>query len=313
MTLYILKRIASTLPVMFVVALVVFLLLYLTPGDPATVIAGDYASVEDVGRIRAELGLDQPLYRQFGIWLMRLLTGDLGNSIFSNLPVTRLIAQRLEPTISLGLTTLAIAVPVALALGMLAASQSGRWVDRGVMLFAVLGFSMPIFVLGYCLIYAFSIELRVLPVQGFVSIQRGLSPYLRNMILPAITLAVVYVALLARVARASLLEVLHEDFIRTARAKGIGEFKILMFHGLRNAAVPIITMIGISMTVVISGSVVVESVYNLPGVGRLLIDAVLKRDYPVIQGIILMFSFLYICVNLAIDIAYAFLDPRIRY
>jgi peptide/nickel transport system permease protein len=313
MAAFICKRLVGTLPVVLVVALVIFLLLFLTPGDPATLIAGDYATPDDIERIRVRLGLNEPIHTQFGIWLWHLATGDLGASIFSNVPVTQLISQRMEPTISLGLMALGIAIPIALLLGVLAAWRAGKWTDRFVMLFAVLGFSMPIFVLGYCLIYVFAIELQILPVQGFVSIKQGIGPFLRNMILPASTLSVIYIALLARITRTSMLEVLHEDHIRTARAKGVPEIKVLLFHGLRNAAVPIVTMIGISMAILISGSVVVESVYNLPGVGRLLIDAVLKRDYPVIQGIILMFSFMYVAVNLAIDIAYAFLDPRIRY
>jgi len=304
---------ASTIPVMLVVAVVVFLLLFLTPGDPAAVMAGDFASTDDIARIRAQLGLEQPIYVQFGIWLAHLVVGDLGISIFSKIPVTQLILQRLEPTLSLGLATLALAIPIGLLLGVVAAWRAGRSLDRLVMLFAIIGFSMPVFVLGYCLIYIFAIELQLLPVQGFVSIRQGFGPFLRNMILPALTLGIVYVALLARMTRTSMLEILREDHIRTARAKGVREIEILIFHGLRNAAVPIVTMIGISMTIIISGSVVVESIYNLPGVGRLLIDAVLKRDYPVIQGIVLMFSFAYVLVNLLIDVAYAFLDPRIRY
>jgi peptide/nickel transport system permease protein len=204
-------------------------------------------------------------------------------------------------------------VPAAISLGVVAAWKAGGKLDRAVMLFAVAGFSMPIFVLGYCLIYVFSIELDLLPVQGFTSIREGLGPFLRSMILPAITLAVIYIALLARITRTSMLEILHDDFVRTARAKGVSEFNVLIFHGLRNAAVPIVTMIGISTALLISGSVVVESVFNLPGIGRLLIDAIVKRDYPVIQGVVLTFSLLYVVVNLLVDIAYAFLDPRIRY
>ena len=310
---FILKRLAGAVPVMGVVALVVFALLFLTPGDPAAVIAGDHANAEEIARIRVQLGLDRPLHVQFGLWIGRLLTGDLGVSIFSQVPVTQLILQRLEPTVSLGLTTLALAIPVALVIGVVAARSAGKWADRAAMLFAVIGFSMPIFMLGYCLVYLFAIELEILPVQGFVSIREGIGRFLEHMILPAITLGVVYVALLARITRTSMLEVLHEDYVRSARARGVGELGVLVFHVLRNAAVPIVTMIGISLAIVISGSVVVESVYNLPGIGGLLIDAVLKRDYPVIQGVVLMFSFVYVIVNLAIDIAYAFLDPRIRY
>jgi len=313
MVAFIAKRLLATIPVILIVALIIFLLLFLTPGDPAVVIAGDHASLDDIARIRTQLGLNQPIHVRFLIWLGQLARGDLGVSIFSNIPVSQLILQRVEPTVSLALTTLVIAIPTAISFGVVGAAKAGKWVDRAVMLFAVIGFSMPIFVLGYCLIYLFAIELDLVPVQGFASIRQGVGPFLRSMTLPAVTLAVVYIALLARITRTSMLEVLHEDYIRTARAKGVNEINVLIFHGLRNAAVPIVTMIGISTALLISGSVVVESVYNLPGIGRLLIDAIVKRDYPVIQGVVLTFSFLYVIVNLLVDIAYAFLDPRIRY
>jgi peptide/nickel transport system permease protein len=313
MAAFVAKRLLATIPVMLVVALIIFLLLFLTPGDPAIVIAGDHATTDDIARIREQLGLNQPFYLRFLMWLGQLARGDLGVSIFSNIPVSQLILQRAEPTLSLALTTLLIAIPTAIFLGVVGAAKARTWIDRAVMLFAVIGFSMPIFVLGYCLIYLFAIELNLVPVQGFASIRQGIGPFLRSMILPALTLAVIYIALLARITRTSMLEVMHEDYIRTARAKGVSEISILIFHGLRNAAVPIVTVIGISTALLISGSVVVESVYNLPGVGRLLIDAIAKRDYPVIQGVVLAFSFLYVLVNLLVDIAYAFLDPRIRY
>ena len=313
MVIFVAKRLLATIPVMLVVAVIIFLLLFLTPGDPAIVLAGDHATVDDIARIRTQLGLDQPIYLRFLIWLGQLGRGDLGMSIFSSIPVSQLILQRAEPTVSLALATLTIAIPTAIFLGVVGAWKAGKWLDRAVMLFAVVGFSTPIFVLGYCLIYLFAIELDLVPVQGFASIRQGVGPFVRSMILPAVTLAVIYVALLARITRTSMLEVLHEDYVRTARAKGVSEIKVLLFHGLRNAAVPIVTMIGISTALLISGSVVVESVYNLPGIGRLLIDAIVKRDYPVIQGVVLTFSFLYVVVNLLVDIAYAFLDPRIRY
>jgi peptide/nickel transport system permease protein len=313
MVIFVAKRLLATIPVILVVAVIIFLLLFLTPGDPAIVLAGDHATVDDIARIRTQLGLDQPIYLRFLIWLGQLGRGDLGMSIFSSIPVSQLILQRAEPTVSLALATLTIAIPTAIFLGVVGAWKAGKWLDRAVMLFAVVGFSTPIFVLGYCLIYLFAIELDLVPVQGFASIRQGVGPFVRSMILPAVTLAVIYVALLARITRTSMLEVLHEDYVRTARAKGVSEIKVLLFHGLRNAAVPIVTMIGISTALLISGSVVVESVYNLPGIGRLLIDAIVKRDYPVIQGVVLTFSFLYVVVNLLVDIAYAFLDPRIRY
>ena len=313
MLTFILRRLIATIPVMGVVALFVFLLLHLSPGDPATVIAGDYASPADIARIRAQLGLDQPLYIQFTNWLAQLSRGDLGISIFSNLPVSQLIHQRVEPTLSLALLTLFIAISVAVPLGILAAWKAGTWVDRTVMAFSVLGFSTPVFVLGYALIYIFSLKLGLFPVQGFTSISDGLLPFLHRLILPSITLSVIFIALFARITRASILEILNEDYIRTARAKGLKDTSILFRHALPNAAVPIVTVIGIGFALLIGGVVVTESVYNIPGLGRLTVDAVLRRDYPVIQGIILVFSALYVFINLIIDILYVALDPRIRF
>tara|TARA_B100000029_G_scaffold242085_1_gene239399 strand:- start:412 stop:1308 length:897 start_codon:yes stop_codon:yes gene_type:complete len=298
---------------MGIVALFVFLLLHLSPGDPATIIAGDYASPADIARIRAQLGLDQPLHIQFTTWLIQLSRGDLGVSIFSNLPVSQLILQRVEPTLSLALTTLIFAIVVAIPLGILAAWKAGSWIDRTVMAFSVLGFSTPVFVLGYALIYIFALQLGLFPVQGFVSITDGIVPFLHRLVLPSITLSVIFIALFARITRASILEILNEDYIRTAKSKGLGERSILARHALPNAAVPIVTVIGIGFALLIGGVVVTESVYNIPGLGRLTVDAVLRRDYPVIQGIILVFSGLYVLVNLIIDLLYVALDPRIRF
>jgi peptide/nickel transport system permease protein len=313
MLAFVARRVLATIPVMGVVAVFVFLLLHLSPGDPATVIAGDYASPEDIARIRAQLGLDRPLHIQFATWIGRLLQGDLGVSIFSDLPVARLIGQRLEPTAALALLTLAIAVAVAVPLGVVAAWRAGAWIDRLVMGFAVLGFSVPVFVLGYVLIFVFAIKLDLFPVQGYAPIGEGLGPFLHRLVLPSLTLSVIYIALIARITRASVLEVLAEDYVRTARAKGLPERLVLLRHALKNAAVPIVTVIGIGFSLLIGGVVVTESVYNIPGLGRLTVDAVLRRDYPVIQGIILVFSAAYVVVNLVIDIAYTALDPRIRY
>ena len=299
---------------MGVVALFVFLMLRLSPGDPAAVIAGDYATAEDIARIRERLGLDEPIVVQFFQWLGNLLQGDLGISIFTNLPVTTLIAQRLEPTIMLTLTTLTFTILVAVPLGTLAAWKAGSLIDRAVMIFAVAGFSIPVFVLGYMLIYQFSIEWRWLPVQGYKSIfEDGVGPFFRHITLPTLTLSVIYIALIARITRASVLEILQEDYVRTARAKGQSETKVLLRHALRNAAVPIVTVIGLGVALLIGGVVVTESVYNIPGLGRLVLDAVLKRDYPIIQGLILLFSFVYILINLMIDLLYTVFDPRIRY
>ena len=299
---------------MVVVALFVFLLLRLSPGDPAAVIAGDYATAEDVQKIREKLGLSEPIFVQFVTWLGSLIQGDLGTSIFSNKPVTELIAQRLEPTLMLALTTIIFSILVAVPLGTIAAFRAGSWMDRLVMLFSVGGFSIPVFVLGYILIYYFSITWRILPVQGYRSpFEDGMLPFIQHIILPTLTLSVIYIALLARMTRASVMEVLEEDYIRTARAKGLSEVKILMRHALGNAAVPIVTVIGIGIALLIGGVVVTESVYNIPGLGRLVLDAVLARDYPIIQGLILFFSLIYVLLNLIIDLTYTLFDPRIKY
>ncbi|GFE51797.1 ABC transporter permease [Roseobacter cerasinus] len=314
MTRYITMRVLSTIPVMVLVALFVFLMLRLAPGDPASVIAGDYATAEDVARIREQLGLSDPIVVQFLRWVGALIQGDLGTSIFSGKPVTELIGQRIEPTILLALTTIIFAVVVAVPLGTIAAFRAGSLLDRVVMLFSVSGFSVPVFVLGYILIYTFSMSLKILPVQGYKSpLVEGFGPFLYHITLPTVTLSVIFIALIARMTRASVIEVLEEDYIRTARAKGQSELTILMRHALRNAAVPVVTVIGIGIALLIGGVVVTESVFNIPGLGRLVLDAVLARDYPIIQGLILFFSFIYIFINLMIDLSYTLLDPRIRY
>jgi peptide/nickel transport system permease protein len=310
---YIVRRILATIPVMLVVALFVFALLHLSPGDPAAIIAGDAATPADIARIRASLGLDQPLYLQFGGWLWRLLHGDLGISIFTNLPVGQLIAQRVEPTVALTLSTLLVSILAALPMGVLAAWKAGSWIDRAVMVFAVVGFSIPVFVLAYILIFVFAIGLDLLPVEGYVSIRHGVAPFLAHIVLPSIGLGTVYTALIARITRASMLDVLAQDYIRTARAKGLSNERVLVGHALKNAAVPIATIVGIGVALLISGVVVTETVFAIPGIGRLTVDAILRRDYPIIQGIILIFSAAYVMVNLLIDLSYTFLDPRIRY
>jgi len=310
---YFVRRVFATIPVMAVVALFVFSLLYIAPGDPAAVIAGDQASPADVERIRQSLGLDQPFAIRFGAWVWQILHGDLGTSIFTNLPVSALIAQRIEPTVSLMAVTLAFAVAVAVPIGVLAAWQADTIIDRAIMGFAVLGFSVPVFVVGYVIAYVFALTLDWLPVQGYTSLSEGVWPWLENLILPTVALGCVYIALIARVTRAAMLEVLHQDYIRTARAKGIGEMRILFVHALKNAAVPIVTVIGLGIALLIGGAVVTETVFAIPGIGRLTVDAILRRDYPVIQGIVLVFSFVYVLVNLAIDLLYTVLDPRIRY
>jgi peptide/nickel transport system permease protein len=310
---YIVRRILATIPVMVVVAIFVFALLYLSPGDPAAIIAGDTATVEDIARIRAKLGLDEPVYIQFSGWVWRLLQGDLGISIFTNLPVSKLIEQRLEPTVALSIATLIVSILAAIPMGVLAAWKAGSWIDRLVMVFAVLGFSVPVFVLAYILIFVFAIWADLLPVQGYISITNGFWPFLSHIILPSAALGMIYAALIARITRASMLDVLAQDYIRTAQAKGLGNEQVLIGHALKNAAVPIVTIIGIGVALLIGGVVVTETVFAIPGLGRLTVDAILRRDYPIIQGIILIFSAAYVLVNLLVDLSYTLFDPRIRY
>jgi peptide/nickel transport system permease protein len=313
MLAYVIRRILATIPVMAVVALFVFSLLYIAPGDPAAVIAGDQATPADVERIRQSLGLDRPFLVQFGDWVWNIIHANLGTSMFTGLPVTKMIAQRIEPTLSLMAVTLVLAISVAVPLGVVAAWRAGSLLDRTIMAFAVFGFSVPVFVVGYLLAYVFALELEWLPVQGYTPLSEGLWPWFQNLILPAIALGCVYIALIARITRAAMLEVLAQDYIRTARAKGLGQPGILFIHALKNASVPIVTVIGIGIALLIGGAVVTESVFVIPGLGRLTIDAILRRDYPVIQGVVVLFSFLYVLVNLLVDLVYTLLDPRIRY
>jgi len=309
---YLLRRLLATLPVMAVVAVVVFLLIHLSPGDPAALIAGDLATGEDITRLRQTLGLDQPLLQQFLLWLGRLLSGDLGTSIFTQVPVSQLLAQRLEPTASIAVLTMTLTLVTAVPLGTLAAYRAGSWVDRLVMLFAVLAFSMPVFMVGYLLIYSFAIQLGWFPVQGYVHLSEGVGPWLRSLTLPCVNLALVYIALVTRMTRATVLEVLQEDYIRTARAKGLGVLAVLG-HALRNAAIPIATTVGVGIALLIGGVVVTETVFAIPGVGRLVIDSVQRHDYPVIQSVLLLSAGVYVLINLLIDLSYRLFDPRIQY
>ncbi|WP_026988724.1 ABC transporter permease [Fodinicurvata fenggangensis] len=310
---YIVQRLLATIPVMGVVALVVFSLLYFSPGDPATIIAGDMASEEDVREIREQMGLDQPYFVRFGTWIGGVLQGDLGTSIFTNRPVADLIMQRLEPTVALTVSTMIVAVALAVPLGIIAAWKAGTAIDRIVMGFAVLGFSVPVFVIAYTLILIFSVWLEVLPVQGYVSITEGFLPFVQHLILPSLALGAVFAALIARITRASMLEVLSQDYVRTAKSKGLNQKEVLLRHALKNAAVPIVTIIGIGVALLIGGVVITETVFAIPGLGRLTVDAILRRDYPIIQGVILLFSFVYVFINLLVDVSYCFFDPRIRY
>jgi peptide/nickel transport system permease protein len=313
MLAFIIRRLLSTLLVMGLVGVFIFLLLHLSPGDPAAIIAGDNATPAQIEAIKTSLGLNDPLHLQFGRWGLRVLSGDLGISIFSNVPVATLIGQRVWPTISLAFTTIVLAVLLALAAGVLAAWKAGSLLDRLVMILSVVGFSVPVFVVGYLLIYLFAITLRWLPVQGYVPLAEGFWPWASHLVLPSLALGLAYVALIARITRTAMLDVLAEDYMRTARAKGVATGPMLFKHALKSAGVPIVTVIGIGIALLIGGVVITETVFNLPGIGRLVVDAISKRDYPIIQGVILLFSGVYVIINLLVDLSYTMLDPRIRY
>jgi peptide/nickel transport system permease protein len=310
---YVVRRIVATIPVVAVVAVFLFALLHISPGDPAVIIAGDQASTQDVERIRQSLGLNAPLVSQFGDWLWRILHANLGTSIFADQPVSHMILQRVEPTLALAVCSMLITVVIAVPLGAVAAWKANTWIDRLVMAVAVFGFSFPIFVIAYLLMYPTAIWTTLLPVQGYVSITDNVGQFIAHIILPSVSLAIVLIALIARMTRASVLEVLSQDYVRTARAKGLRPSSVLFIHALRNASVPIVTTIGLGIALLISGVVVTETVFAIPGLGRLTVDSILRRDYPVIQGVVLVFSMSYVLVNLLIDLSYTFLDPRIRY
>lgn len=310
---YIVRRLLAIVPVMAIVAIFVFSLLRLASGDPAAIIAGASATTQDVADIRQKLGLDRPIVAQFFVWLGHALSGDFGESFYFKKRVADLVLDRIGPTFALATFTLLLTVSIAVPLGVWAAYRQGSWVDRLVMGVSVLGFSVPVFVIGYCLIYLFAIRLNWFPVQGYQSIGEGLGGFVSHLLLPGLTLSVVYIALVARIARTSVLEVLGQDYIRTARAKGLSNLAVLMRHALRNAAVPIVTVIGVGVASLIGGVVVTESVFSIPGLGRLTVDAVLARDYPTVQAVILLFSFAYVLINLCVDLSYALFDPRIRY
>ncbi len=313
MLAYVVRRLVATVFVMTFVAFFVFSLLYLTPGDPAATIAGDLATADDIARIHRQLGLDDPFLVRFGHWAWDVLQGDLGTSIFTNLPVTTLIGQRVGPTVSLTVIALIITLSFAIPLGVIAASKVGSWIDRLVMVVAVLGFSVPSFVLAYLAILCFSVWLDWLPVQGYASLSEGFAPFIEHLILPSIVLGLIYGALIARITRAAMLEVLSQDYIRTAQAKGLTEGKVLVGHALRNAAIPIVTVIGSGIALLIGGVIVTETVFAIPGIGRLTVDAILRRDYPIIQGVTLVLSAVYVVINLLVDVSYTFFDPRVRF
>jgi peptide/nickel transport system permease protein len=313
MKTYIARRLLALLPVALVVATVSFVLIHLAPGDPASIIAGPDATAEDVERIQRQLGLDAPLPVQLVRWYGRLVRGDLGESIFLRMPVTEAILDRVEPTLLLTLFAIAISIAIGVPAGVVSARHHNTATDQALMVVALLGVSIPNFLLGLLFILCFSVWLGWFPVAGYAPLEYGWTATLRSLVLPAFALGLVQSALIARIARSSMLDVLREQFITAGRAKGLGERAVVYKHALKNAMIPTVTIIGISFAILISGAVVVETVFNIPGLGRLIISAVLRRDYPVIQGVVLCIAGLYMLINLAVDLSYVLFDPRVRY
>jgi len=311
MLLIILKRLAATVPVLLVVAVVIFSVLRLTPGDPAAIVAGDGATVQQIEEIRRHMGLDQPIPVQFFKWMGDVLQGDFGTSLISNLPVKDMILDRMGPTIAITLYTVLYTVIISIPVGIISAWRRGKAVDKVVTAGSVLGFSVPVFITAYVLIFIFSMALGWLPVQGYRPLSEGLWPHIKHLILPVASLGTIYIALVTRFVRSSIIDTLGEDYIRTARAKGLNERSVLIHHALGNAAVPILTIIGITITMLIGGVVVTESVFNIPGLGRLVVEAILAKDFTIIQALIVLFSVVDIVINLIIDILYKVFDPRI--
>ena len=310
---YILRRLLASIPVVILVGVMTFSILHIAPGDPAVLMAGEEATPADVEAMRVALGFDKPFIVQFGKWSGRLLRGDLGTSIFSQHTIVSLMKPRIEPTLSLAIIAISLSIIIGVPMGVLAAWNQGSFVDRGVMVFAVLGFSIPVFWLGFLFIWAFAVKIHLFPAVGFVSITDGVFPFLRSITLPALANAIPYSALVARMTRSTMVEVMQEDYIRTARAKGLTERVVNVRHGLRNAAIPIVTVVGLVFAGLVGGAVVTETVFAIPGLGRLLVDGVVRRDYPIVQAMLMVVAVSYVFVNLAVDITYAFLDPRIRY
>ncbi len=310
---YILKRVLSVIPVLLVVAVVVFALIHLTAGDPAGIMLGDNATPEDIARLRAELGLDRPLITQFWIWFRNLLRGDLGDSIFLHRPVLQAIIERAEPTLMLTAMSLLVAVLIGVPTGVISAVKRNTWVDRLFLTTGLLGASIPSFWLGLGLIYVFAVNLAKLPSAGYQPIADGVWGCLRYLILPSLALGFPNSALITRITRSSMLDVLDQDYVRVARAKGLSVNKVVLKHALRNALVPILTVVGLTFATLMGGAVVTETVFNIPGVGRLVVQSVTRRDYPVIQGIVLVIASLYVFINLVVDVLYTVVDPRIKY
>jgi peptide/nickel transport system permease protein len=307
-------RIAQALPVMLIVAILTFFLMHMLPGDPAVIIAGDQAGPDAVAAIRHSLGLDLPLPQQLWLWLTHLAHGNFGDSLVLNQPVLQAVTERLPVTLSLAAVAFIITVPVGVGLGIIAACWRNSWVDSAVMGFALLGVSVPSFWVGTISVILFSVNLGWLPTAGYVPIaEGGVGEWFASLIQPAVVLALFQIGFLARMTRSEMLEILDQDFVRTARAKGVSEFATVTKHAFRNTLVSVVTVGGYILSLLIGGSVVVEQVFALPGVGRLLVQAIMSRDYPTVQGTMLLLGFAFVLINVLIDVLYTYLDPRVRY
>lgn len=313
MTRIIATRFAQAVPVMFLVAVLTFFLMHLLPGDPAVIIAGDQASPEAIERVRRQLGLDRPVLEQLLLWILHLLQGDFGTSLILNQSVVSAVAERLPITLSLALVSFVITIPVGIALGVIAACFRDTWFDAGVMAVALVGVSLPNFWVAILSVILFSVTLGWLPSAGYVPIDRGLWLWLAALIQPAVVLALFQIGFLARMTRSEMLEVLDQDYIRTARAKGVTEWQTVAKHAFRNTLVSVITVSGYILSLLIGGSVIVEQVFALPGIGRLLVQAIMARDYPLVQGTMLLLGFAFVFINVMIDLVYTAVDPRVRY
>lgn len=310
---YILKRILGAIPILVIVGVCAFFLIHLIPGDPALVMLGIEATPEQVEVVRQEMGLNKPLHIQLLVWFSKIARGDLGNSYFLHRPVTEAIGERLPATVALSVLALVFGVIIGVPAGIIAAVKQDSWIDQLVMTFALAGVSMPSFWLGLTLMMIFAVQLGYFPTGGYVPVTENLVEGIRHMVLPVMSLGFMQAALVARMTRSSMLEVLRQDYIRTARAKGISDRVVILKHALRNAAVPILTVTGTGFGVLLGGSAITETVFTYPGIGRLVILAVQRRDYPLVQGVILTTALLCVLVNIAVDIAYSFVDPRIEY
>lgn len=312
MHIYLLKRMFSLIPVLFVVSVVIFMIIHLTPGDPASVILGEGATEQEIAALREQLGLNLPVYEQYMHWITGVFQGDLGDSYFMEEPVTRAIIEHLKPTISLALLAEIVALLIAIPIGIAAAKRRGSITDQSLMGLSLFGMSVPSFLLGLFLILSFGVGLRWLPVAGYEPLSAGLWNHLQYLIMPAIALGTMQAALITRMTRSSMLEVLNTNFIKAARSKGVKERNVVYKHALRNAFLPILTVIGQTFGTLVAGAVVTETIFNIPGIGQLIINSVERRDFAVIQGVVLFVTVAYVFINLLIDLLYGVIDPRVR-